>query len=126
MSEDTPNSAAARRSSPSGTHWRLEGLDKQLDQIDRDMRAILDRLRQLDDLRADVRELRLILDTIHRDLERQRESVERNDQRLDELERWRAEHEGAARSRALVATGGGLAGGGVIVGLLELLRRFLE
>lgn len=107
-------------------HWRLEGLDKQLDQIDRDMRAILDRLRQLDDLRADVRELRLILDTIHRDLERQRESVERNDQRLDELERWRAEQKGAARSRALVATGGGLAGGGVIVGLLELLRRFLE
>jgi chromosome segregation ATPase len=138
MSDETPHPERSRhRPSKSGVYLRKELAEAQMDAVadrlehmDRGISQVLERLGRLDDLRADidrvrsdVRELRNMVETMNREIEREQKRIEKHDERLKGLEDWRAEQRGERKARALVATGGGLAGGGFVAAGMEILRR---
>jgi len=95
---------------------RLErAIDRLSDKIDQ---VIQVELRAID---GAIRELRTLIDGIHRELHDGDETRKAHEARIAELERWRAEERGRGKARALQAVGGGGAAAGVIEAIRHLL-----
>lgn len=94
-------------------------LDRVLTKLDRIEDRIGDMREALADLRATLNNVKAMVDVVYAraaDLEL----------RVEVLEQDRAARDGAVRRGALVSSGSAMAGGGFVVGLIELVRRLIE
>jgi chromosome segregation ATPase len=147
MSGDTPHPVKASGRHESGKYERAElaklrqetiadklsaisetlrdlksSFDDRLDRLDQHVRA-LDK--SVTELREAIKRHDDLLDRLHGDYDRVHRQLQRHDERLDDLEKDQARREGESSRGALVASGAGVAGGGVLYGILELVRRLL-
>lgn len=113
--------------SESATMARVEGIGDALERLQSTLDKMDDRARvsevatavALSDIRAKVDNLRSLIDGVHA-------RTTELEARIEKLETEAAEARGEKRRGTLVASGTGLAGGGLVAGLIELARRVLE
>jgi chromosome segregation ATPase len=96
--------------------------DERMSELDRDLRRVDN---ALSELRGQVTAFQRLVDNVHADYAHVRQQLATHDDRLDELEKDQAYRKGERSRGALVASGAGVAGGGVLYGLMELVRRLL-
>jgi chromosome segregation ATPase len=97
-----------------------KGIDRKLDDLDGRVRHVET---ELAGLRKEVSSFRDLVDRVHKDYDVVRATLEKHDERLDDLEQDKARREGRA---ALVATGAGVGGGGLLYAIAELVRKVMS
>lgn len=130
---DRPRPGPVQAKVPSSTYFRFEHISEQVKlAVDR-IKALEDRQRVLElenregltHSKGEARALRDLLDRVHKELVDLETSIAGHAKRIDEVELADARNEGERRNGALVATGGGAAGGGLLYALIELVKAVL-
>lgn len=131
--DDRPRPERPTAKPSSSTTWRLEHASRLLADLGDRLRSVDDRVRTIElegrehttELRADLRALRDLLDRVHRESAEVQTKLVSHERRIVDLELEIAKLEGEKRSKALAATGGGIAGGGILYALVEAIKKLL-